>query len=117
MIRLIMTMRKKPGLSTEEFRDYYETHHRLLGEKHLRGFVECYMRRYLEARPAREGCEGEPIYDVLTEIWFRDQATHDACMAHLAKPEIAREIAEDEARLFDRFGRRSYLTTDFESSL
>lgn len=117
MLRLVMLMKRKPGLSTDEFRDYYESHHRLLGEKYLRGFASCYMRRYLDPRPSRAGCEQEPVYDVLTEIWFPDRARHDACMAHLARPEIAREIAEDEARLFDRSAGRAYLTSDRESEL
>ena len=115
MIRFVMTMRKKPGLSTDEFRRYYESHHRLLGEKHLKGFASRYVRRFLDPLPARRGCEDEPVYDVLLEIWYPDLATYEACSLHLSQPEIAREIAEDEARLFDRSSMRSYLTSDSES--
>lgn len=35
MIKVVTLLFKKPGLSKDEFRDYYENHHRKLGEKYL----------------------------------------------------------------------------------
>jgi hypothetical protein len=34
MIKVVTLLFKKPGLSKDEFRDYYENHHRKLGEKY-----------------------------------------------------------------------------------
>lgn len=117
MIRMVMTMRRKPGMSVQAFRDYYESHHRLLGEKYLKPFACRYVRRFLDPLPPRQGCEHEPQYDVLMEIWYPNEDAFQACSKHLAEPQIAREIAEDEARLFDRSSMRAYLTTECESAL
>ena len=38
MIKVVTTLRKKAGMSTEDFRSYYELHHRLVGEKYLNDF-------------------------------------------------------------------------------
>ena len=35
MIKVVTLLFKRPDLSAEEFRDYYESHHRFLGEKYL----------------------------------------------------------------------------------
>ena len=38
MIKFIMPLHRKAGMSTDEFRSYYETFHRVIGEKYLKGF-------------------------------------------------------------------------------
>ncbi len=52
MIKLVMPMKRKPGMSVEAFRAYYETRHKLIGEKYLAGdeerlFDTRYRRPYL----------------------------------------------------------------------
>lgn len=117
MIKLVMPMKKRPGMSTEEFRNYYESHHRLIGEKYLKGFVSRYVRRFLNPLPDRSGNVTEPEYDVLLEIWYPDEASFQACGKKLRQPDIAKEIAEDEAKLFDLTRMRSYLVEEFESDV
>ena len=34
-----MPMKRRPGMSIPEFREYYETQHRLIGEKYLAGYA------------------------------------------------------------------------------
>ncbi|MBQ62158.1 MAG: hypothetical protein CMQ19_08785 [Gammaproteobacteria bacterium] len=117
MIKLVMPMKKRPGMSTAEFREYYETHHRVIGEKYLAGFASRYFRRFLNPLPDRSGNLTDPDYDVILEIWYPDEATFQACGQRLSQPEIAREIAEDEEKLFDLSQMRSYLVDEFESDL
>ena len=38
-----MPMRRKEGMTIDEFRDYYETKHRIIGEKYLRGYATKYL--------------------------------------------------------------------------
>ena len=47
MIKLISPMKRRPGISIEEFREYYEKKHRLIGEKYLTGFSIENSRRKL----------------------------------------------------------------------
>ena len=51
------------------------------------------------------------------EIGFADRAAHDRCLATLAEPAVAREIAEDEERLFDRAATLSFSVEECESRL
>jgi hypothetical protein len=117
MIKVVTTLKKRPGLTTEEFRTYYEDHHRVIGEKYLNGFAARYVRRYLDALPDHEGTLASPEFDVLLEIWFNDKASFEACSQRLNEPDIAREIIFDEEKLFDRSQKRSYLLEEYESQL
>jgi len=115
MIKLIAPMKRRPGMSVDEFRDYYESKHRLLGEKYLAGYASKYLRRFIDPLPDRNGELREPEYDVLLEIWYPDQETFAACGKKLSEPDIAREIREDEKKLFDTRYMRSYLVNEHES--
>jgi hypothetical protein len=112
---MIFMLKRKPGLSRADFRAYYESHHRLLGEKYVPNAVR-YVRRYLEPMP---GPWSQPAdeFDVLTELWFADQYEADRAMKHLSEPAIHEEIAQDEARLFDRPRSKVYVITECESTL
>ncbi len=103
MFKAVVLLKRKPGMSFEDFVAYYESHHRLLGEKWVPTQTR-YVRRYI--RPvSRNPITGETPhtdYDVLTEMWFESRAAFDAAMAQLSNPQAASEIAADEELLFDR---------------
>jgi hypothetical protein len=115
MVKMVFMLKRKPGLSRAEFIQYYESHHRLLGEKYVPNAVR-YVRRYLEPVP---GPWSKPAdeFDVLTELWFANQQEADKAMKHLSEPAIHEEIAQDEARLFDRSRSQVYIITETESAM
>ncbi len=117
MIKLVMPMKRRPGMSVTEFRSYYESKHRVIGEKYLRGYATKYMRRFTNATVDRDGELREPEYDVFLEIWYPDQPAMLACTKHLSAPEVQREIREDEAKLFDLRFMRSYIVDEHVSDL
>ena len=117
MIKLITLLTRKPGLSREEFIDYYEANHRVIGEKYLSGYAVKYQRRFLSHLEGAILEGGDPPFDVLMEIWFPDQATFDRAMAHLQTPEAQAEILADEEKLFDREKMRSFTVEEYESEL
>jgi EthD domain len=62
-----------------------------------------YVRRYLEPQAMIfTGEIIEPDHDVITELWFDDQAAMDATMAKLSAPDVAAMIIADEETIFDR---------------
>ena len=117
MIKVIGLLKRRPGMTVAEFREYYETRHRLIGEKYLTGFASRYRRRFLDPSPDRVTGElPEAEYDVIMEIWYPDQATYEAASARLAEPEVTREIIADEERLFDRPKMRFFLVGEERES-
>lgn len=117
MIKTVTSLKKKAGLSNDEFRAYYESRHRLIGEKYLKGYATRYIRRYLDPVPDSDGILREPEFDVLLEIWFPDIATWRACSETLNSPAAMEEIIEDEERMFDRSRKRTYLVEEIESRM
>jgi hypothetical protein len=117
MIKVVTTLKKKSGLSTEDFRGYYETHHRLIGEKYLKDYAVRYLRRYITPLPGANGEIRDADFDVLLEIWFDDEASFAACNQKLNEAEVAQEIILDEEKLFDRNQKYSYLVRECESDL
>jgi len=117
MLKLVILLKRKPGMSFTDFVTYYETYHRKLGERFVPN-ARKYVRRYLHAvgSPA-SGDAPELPYDVLTELWFDGKAEFDQAMALLSKPEIAAEIADDEDKLFDRSKNCFCTVEEFESAL
>jgi hypothetical protein len=112
MIKLLMLMKRRPDMTFEQFKTYYETNHRLIGIKYNKG-AKRYTRRYLQKleNPVY-GPQPEPAYDVLTEIWFENQAALDRGLAQITEPAAAKEIAEDSARLFDGHSFQMFVVKD-----
>ncbi len=117
MIKLVMPMKRRPGMTIPEFREYYEATHRLIGEKYLKGFATKYMRRYTNPTADRDGEIRDPEYDVLLEIWYPDRATMEACGRRLSEPDVQKQIREDEEKLFNMRFMRSYLVDECVSDL
>jgi len=92
-----MFLKRRPGLSVEEFPDHYENTHTKLAEKYITGSTIRYVRRFIE--PV---AEQELPFDVITELWADDKEVFEAIckMQVLAAPPP--EILADEEWLFDR---------------
>ena len=102
MFKAVILLKRKPGMSPEEFFSYYENQHRKIGEKFVPN-ARKYVRRYLKAVGSHaSGAAPELPYDVLTELWFDNKAEFEKAMALLSKPEVTAEIVADEEKLFDR---------------
>ena len=72
MFKVVMPIKRKPGMSKSEFEAYYESNHRLIGEKYLRGYAHKYSRRYLHNLDDGSGAvQEDPEYDVLLEAWYQ----------------------------------------------
>lgn len=115
MFRTIWLMKRKPGMSPQAFRDYYETTHRLIGEKSAIGHAVSYERFYLY--PMNPG-DPEPIYDVVMQLCFPDRAVFDHCLTlSFGDPETTRIVVEDEEKLFDRTATVMFAAEDSCSKL
>jgi uncharacterized protein (TIGR02118 family) len=69
MIKVIVAIVRKPGLSPKEFHTHWRTHHAQLvvGSD----VTKRYIRRYIQAHTASsEYANGEPAFDGMAELWF-----------------------------------------------
>jgi uncharacterized protein (TIGR02118 family) len=100
--KILMFMKRRPGMTMAEFQDYYENHHAPLCAKSISG-VSRYVRRFVTPHPNPDtGASGELPFDVITELWFEDEAVFRGTVNYLSTAIMADEIVADEKRLFDR---------------
>lgn len=120
MIKMVALLSRKPGLTLEEFRTYYEERHvPLIAE--LNPFMADYRRSYVDFATASKGGisaavgSWAPDFDVLTEIWFEDRETFDKARAALTQPDSAARIGRDEENFLDRDNKRIFLVEEHGS--
>jgi hypothetical protein len=115
--KILLFTKRRPGMTFEAFRDYYENHHVPLCLKYTSG-VSRYVRRFLTPQPNPEtGASQELQFDVITELWFEDEAVFRGTVQYLATSIMPDEIVEDEKRLFDRALTRMATVVECESTL
>ncbi len=115
--KILLMMRRKPGMSVEAFREYYENHHAPLASRHAAGLIR-YVRRYLDHHPHPEtGGPDETLFDVITELWFADEAIFKGALNHLTTHSMPADIIEDEMKLFDRTSFRISTTVEYETDM
>ena len=115
--KILLFMKRRPGMTFEAFQDYYENHHAPLCERYTSG-VSRYLRRFLTPhRNPETGATEELPFDVITELWFEDEAIFRSTVDYLAGSIMPDEIVEDEKKLFDRAKTRMATLTECESAL
>jgi len=107
MIKVVCFFKKKEGMSSEAFRDYYENHHLKLFERLKRPdlglYMERHIRRYLTPFPDPiSGIQRDSGCDVILEIWYKDKAFFEAFAQGPADPEFRKLVAADEEMFLDR---------------
>jgi len=111
MIKVMLFVKRKPGLSREEFRERYEAGHVPLAIKELT-HLRQYVRNFVVPTPDAP----EPEFDVVTELWFDDwEALKATTRAY--ESETGRTLADDEAAFMDRSSMRSVVVEERISDL
>ena len=119
MIKYMFALKRKPGLSLEEFKDYYENHHAPLVARNSR--IVGYRRNYIipggYTAPHVDHQIEEPEYDVISEMWFEDLDALREAEKNL-EGEFGRLLREDELKVFDMTpgALRAFLVEEFVST-
>lgn len=114
-IKVMCLLRRKPGLSLEEFIDYYENKHAPLILRIL-PYQADYRRNYVQPGGEIATMDGQPAdYDVITEASFATQEDFDKFCVEAAKPEIREIVVADEANFIDRDNLRFFVVDEFNS--
>ena len=100
--KILLFLKRRPGMTPDAFRDYYENHHAPLCAKYASG-ISRYMRRFVMPAPdCATGASEELPFDVITELWFEDEAIFRGTLEYLSKATLPDDVVEDEKQLFDR---------------
>jgi uncharacterized protein (TIGR02118 family) len=109
LIKVIVAIVRKPGMTPVEFHAHWRTQHaRLVSGSSA---ARRYIRRYIQAHTVpSEYANGEPAFDGMAELWFdsiedRNQFYSD--------PEYLATVKPDEA-LFADMTRTQFIVTDEE---
>jgi hypothetical protein len=118
VIKVVGLFKKKDGLSTEQFRDYYENVHSRLFSEHLAvPGVARYTRRYLEPIPdSITGNVRHAGFDVIMEVWC-DEDWYRSYFVDQPPAAFRALVAEDEERLFDRDQMYVYVVHEHDTDL
>ena len=107
MIKLVFAIRRRPGMSREEFQRYWREEHAALVSRHA---DELRIRRYVQTHArdtdldeALAGTRGsEPrFYDGVAELWWDSMEDLIAASTSEAGQAAGRELVEDEQRFID----------------
>jgi hypothetical protein len=118
MLKTLVLLKRRPGMTMEEFVDYYENHHAKLGEKYLLPEVKRYSRRYVQ--PEKNPITGqveELDFDVVMEMWWDSRADFDTAMARVSSDGVREQFFEDEERIFNSHANRVFMVEEYDSKI
>jgi hypothetical protein len=117
LFKIVLFIKRRPGMSLEDFMQYYEEKHVPLALKYSAGLT-AYKRRFVTPHAHFETGECSDLgFDVITELSFDDEKTCNNVLKYLATSPPADEVVEDEKHLFDRSSFRIATVTEFETDL
>ena len=118
MERVFILLKRRQGMSFEDFRTHYETSHAKLGEKYFGHLFASYRRNFLSSGiRLGDGSEIEPAYDCLTELIFREPGGYQELKRIAADPIIRQVLIEDEERFLDRMACANAIPDLIESDV
>ncbi|MES2272238.1 MAG: EthD domain-containing protein [Pseudomonadota bacterium] len=116
-MKIVILIKKKPGMSREDFINHYETSHAVIGKRLLGHLWTKYVRNYpkglMEYQP--EDNSVDDSYDAVTEIWLKDQAAMDEMSRIINDPVNNKIILEDEEKFQDRLKTRLLIVDECDN--
>jgi uncharacterized protein (TIGR02118 family) len=108
MLKLIMCVKRKPGMSREEFDHHWRTQHAPLVLKHaeilgIRRYIQTVPYANPEAQQALQKTRGtlNVDFDGCAELWWDDLSSHLAARQTEQGLSALNELIEDERRFVD----------------
>ena len=121
MFKVIMLIKKKPGMTREEFMDYYDNKHIPLMHRILSKGAAIHRRNYVIpsasdiASPDNLDARAENDYDVICEVFYEDLETAQSVMRDFQNEEVRRLTEEDEGKFQLRGSIKRYIVEVHET--
>ncbi|KRB81478.1 hypothetical protein ASE00_16015 [Sphingomonas sp. Root710] len=100
MYKVMAFLARKPGISREEFRAYYEGQHAPLVGR-LAPKMSAYRRNFLNFDEPFKRDDDQIGFDVVTEMEFEDRAACERWFNAFRDPAVFEQVAEDEKKFLD----------------
>jgi len=117
LLKIVILIKKKPGMSREDFINHYETSHAVIGKRLLGHLWTKYVRNYpkalMEYQP--EDNSVDDSYDAVTEIWLKDEAALEEMSRIINEPENNKLILADEEKFQDRLKTRLLIVEEVDN--
>lgn len=117
---MVFFVTRKPGLSPEEFKNYYETEHQPLG-KRLAGdlWPESHTRHYIARNPGSghepnapwilAGNSSDFDWDAMVRLDFKNEGHFKGFSSLVAREGLAKVVAEDSEKFMDTSKTRAVI--------
>ena len=117
MFKAVGLGKRKPGMSFEDFVEYYRTKHGKLGERVMKRVgATRYARRFIQPVPnPYTGEIPESDFDVIIEFWYDDEEAFKKCF-EIVTGELREEFEADEENFFDRGASRLMIEVEEHES-
>jgi uncharacterized protein (TIGR02118 family) len=108
MVKLIVAIKRKQGISPKDFHEYWRTRHANLvnacpaSKRYVRKYVQCHT---LE----EEYSAAEPAFDGTAELWFDTVADKES---FFGDPDYLAQVKPDESRFSDMSRTLFFLTEE-----
>lgn len=124
MFKLIITIKKKKGLTLEEFIRHYDEQHiplckRIMPPLHLhrRNYILTDHPFYNYVGDNRATSSTEPPFDVITEAFYETEEDARQSMDALFNGDTRRQIMEDEANFCEPGGVNFYVVKVHQTAI
>ena len=103
MIKALFFLKRKAGITHEQFREHFETSHAKLAHEHFGHLMIGYQRNYPTKVHTRGNAATDIDYDVdcVSEWILADEESLDKILAILSSDDVGPIFREDEARFLD----------------
>lgn len=102
MFKVMVLIKRRSGMSMDEFKAYYEGNHVPLALEHV-PHLQGYVRNYFTPMGGTHTEGGDELpFDVCTELHYANEEDFGKSMAALQQPEVLDLIVADEEKVFDR---------------
>jgi uncharacterized protein (TIGR02118 family) len=109
MIKLIVAIKRRAGMSPEDFQAYWKASHATKVKASACG--QRYIRRYIQCHTLlADYAQGEPAFDGTAELWFDSVADREA---FFTDPEYLSTIAPDETKFADMTETKFFQTEEY----
>ncbi|KAI1322853.1 EthD domain-containing protein [Xylariaceae sp. FL0255] len=121
---VIMTAKRKAGMSMADFKKHYEEQHipllySIAGENFPLSHKRHYVQRDEEGQPSLiiPGKEADFDYDALVVMTFRDKDHFDGFVGMMYGPDVTKVREEDEAKFIEMSSLAAVHLEDVQESL